>query len=363
MKKTALNEVHRRLGARMIEFGGWDMPVHYESIVSEHRAVRSGVGLFDLQHMGRLRFTGPDRAAALDRLLSNDVAGTPLGRARYALVTADDGGVIDDCIYYALPEAIVLIVNASNREAVLEWFAPRLTGDVTLEDATERWAMIAVQGPKAQATLAPLCDFPIEKLKYYRCQGGMVLGEPCLVARTGYTGEVGYELVFDARDAERMWTALLHHGQAHGIRPIGLGARDSLRLEAGMPLYGHELDRATNPLEADLDFGVALDGAEFPGREALRRVRAEGPRRKLVGFRVEGPRIPRQGAAVLKDGAPQGAITSGTKSPMLDVAICLAYVPRALAAETSGWEVEISGKRYPLTPTPLPFFSKTRKAS
>ncbi len=362
MNKTALNEVHRQLGARMIEFGGWEMPVHYESIVAEHKGVREGVGLFDLQHMGRLRFTGPDRAAALDRFLTNDVAGTPSGRARYAVITREDGGALDDCIYYVLPEAIVLIVNASNREAVLEWIRPRLEGDVTLSDETDRWAMLAVQGPKAPDVLGPLIDLSLKKLKYYRCQGAMVLGEPCFVARTGYTGEIGYELVFDAREAERMWAALLHHGREHGIRPVGLGARDSLRLEAGMPLYGHELDLESPPLEADLDFAIKLDAGDFYGRDALRKVREEGPRRKLVGFTVEGRRIPRQGARVLRGGEEQGVVTSGTKSPMLDQVICLAYVPRALAEEAEGWEVEISGRSYPLTRAQLPFFSKTRSS-
>lgn len=361
MKKTALNERHRRHGARMVEFGGWEMPVQYEGIVVEHQAVREGAGLFDLQHMGRLKLTGPDRAAALDRFLTNDVPGTPTGRARYAVMTAEDGGAIDDCIYYVLPEAIVLIVNASNREAVLEWVRPRLEGDVTLTDESERWAMVAVQGPKAAEVLGPLVDFDIKKLKYYRCRGGMVLGEPCFFARTGYTGEVGYELVFDARVAETIWDGLLAHGAAADLRPIGLGARDTLRLEAGMALYGHELDRQTNPLEAGVDFAVKLEAGDFFGRDALRAVRESGPARKLVGFDVDGRRIPRQGATVLHGGEPHGAVTSGTKSPTLGKVICMAYVPVALADRTDGWEVEISSKRYPLKPTALPFYSKTRK--
>ena len=362
MKKTALNAKHREHGARMVEFGGWEMPIHYEGIVAEHAVVREGAGLFDLQHMGRLRLTGPDRAAALDRFLTNDVAGTPVGRARYAVIAREDGNALDDCIYYVLPEAILLVVNASNREAVLEWVRPRLEGDVTLTDETERWAMVAVQGPRAGEVLAPLTDIDLKKVKYYRWAAAMVLGEPCFVARTGYTGELGYELVFDARDAERMWDALLEHGKPQGLRPIGLGARDTLRLEAGMALYGHELDPGTNPLEANLDFAVSLDTADFYGRDALRAVREAGPRRKLVGFTVEGARIPRQGAAVVKDGEVVGSVTSGTKSPSLGKVICMGYVPRARADEPAGWEVEISGRRYPLAPTPLPFYSRTRKA-
>ena len=360
MHKTALHATHAAAGARLIEFGGWDMPVQYTGIVDEHRCVRERAGIFDLQHMGRLRLTGPDRAAALDALLSNDVAATKPGRARYALVTDDAGGVIDDVIYYVLPEAIVVVVNASNREAVLDWMRPRLQGDVRLDDCTHRWAMLAVQGPKALELLQPLTDRDLTKLKYYRCQGGMVLGEPCFLARTGYTGEVGLELVFDATQAEFLWEALLHHGKGVGLQPCGLGARDTLRTEAGMPLYGHELDRATNPLEAGLDFAVKLSSAAFPGVEVLRQTAEAGPQRRLLGFEVDAKRIPRQGAKILRNETEVGVVTSGTKSPTLDKVICMGYVPSADADATDGWAVEVSSKHYPLHPTSLPFYSRTR---
>jgi aminomethyltransferase len=358
--KTTLNARHRAHGARMVEFGGWDMPVQYEGIVAEHSCVREKAGLFDLGHMGRLKLTGPDRARALDRFLTNDVQGTPPGRAKYAVITNEQGRAIDDAIFYVLPEAIILIVNASNRLAVLDWIKPRLEGRVTLTDETMRWAMLAVQGPRSRDLLQPLCDTDLTEIKYYRCAGGMVLGEPCFIARTGYTGEIGYELVFDATQSETMWDALLEHGKAAGIRPIGLGARDTLRLEAGMALYGHELDLETDPLEAGLDFAVKLDGDDFFGRDALKKIRTAGPARKLVGFTAPGGRIPRQGAQVLLRGEPAGKVTSGTKSPTLGKVICMAFVPRAKAGEAEGWEVEVSGKRYELVPTPLPFFSRTR---
>ncbi|MCO5172223.1 MAG: glycine cleavage system aminomethyltransferase GcvT [Planctomycetes bacterium] len=361
MHRTALNAKHRALGARMVEFAGWEMPVQYEGIVSEHACVRERVGLFDLQHMGRLRLTGPDRARALDRFVTNDVQGTPVGRARYAVITGEDGNALDDAIYYVLPEAIILVVNASNRERVLEWVRPRLEGDVTLTDETHRLAMIAVQGPRSRDVLQPLCDTDLAEVKYYRCKGGMVLGEPCFIARTGYTGEVGYELVFDATQAEWMWDSLTRHGAPHGIKPVGLGARDTLRLEAGMALYGHELDTDTNPLEAGLDFAVKLEGQGFYGRDALRKVRDEGPRRKLLGFEVPGGRIPRQGATICHGGEAVGKVTSGTKSPTLGKVICLGYVPRPMAEQGEGWEVEVGGKRWPMTPTQVPFYSKTRK--
>jgi len=363
VKKTALNAKHKAHGARLVEFGGWEMPVQYEGIVAEHRLVREAAGLFDLQHMGRLRLRGPDRTAALDRLVTNDVAKTKPGRAKYTLITDDDGRAIDDGIFYVLPEAIVLVVNASNREAVLEWLRPRLEGDVVLDDETERWAMVAVQGPRSPEIVDPLVDRDLSKLRYYRSQGAMLLGEPCLVARTGYTGETGYELVFDATQAEWVWDALLAAGAPHGLKPCGLGARDTLRLEAGMALYGHELDRETNPLEAGLDFAVKLDAADFHGRDALRKVQEAGPAKRLVGFDVQSGRIARQGAAVLKDGEAVGAVTSGTKSPTLGKVIALAYVSAAAAGATDGWEVEVSGKRYPLQPTEVPFYSRTRKKS
>ena len=361
MHKTALNAKHKALGARMVEFAGWEMPVQYEGIVAEHAVVRERVGLFDLQHMGRLRLTGPDRARALDRFLTNDVQGTPPGRARYAVVTDEQGLALDDAIYYVLPEAIILVVNASNRDRVLDWVRPRLQGDVTLTDETHRLAMIAIQGPKSRDVLQPLCDTDLTEIKYYRCAGGMVMGEPCFIARTGYTGEVGYELVFDATQSEFVWDALMKHGAPHGIKPIGLGARDTLRLEAGMPLYGHELETDTNPLEANLDFAVKLEGDDFFGRDALRKVREAGPARKLVGFDVQSARIPRQGTAIFHGGEAVGKVTSGTKSPTLNKVICMGFVPRPLADRKDGWEVEISGKRWPLSPTTLPFYSNTRK--
>lgn len=361
MNKTALNAKHAAHGAKLIDFGGWEMPVHYQGIVKEHLLVREGAGLFDLQHMGRLRFTGPDRAAALDKFLTNAVSKTKVGHARYAVVTTEAGTALDDCIYYVLPEAIVLIVNASNREAVLEWMRPRLEGDVTLTDETFRWAMLAVQGPKALEILTPLLDFDLSELEYYRCRGGMLLGEPTFVARTGYTGEVGYELVFDATQSEWMWDQLLAYGAEAGLAPVGLGARDTLRLEAGMALYGHELDLETNPLEARLNFACKFKSGDFYGREQLLQVKKEGIKKQLVGFTVEGARIPRQGAEILSGGEVIGVVTSGTKSPTLGKVICMGYVPGDLA-EDAPCEVKISTRTYPLQRTKLPFYSRTRSS-
>ncbi|HZU96755.1 MAG TPA: glycine cleavage system aminomethyltransferase GcvT [Planctomycetota bacterium] len=362
MKHTALNAKHRSLGARMVEFGGWEMPVHYEGgIVAEHEAVRKHAGLFDLQHMGRLRLTGKDRAAFLDRVVTQAVATAKPGMARYSIVVNEEGNALDDIIFYTLPESIVVVVNAGNRERIVEHFRKHLRGDVVMEDLTERWAMLAVQGPEALAIVQGLCDLDVTEMKYYKCAGCMVAGEPTFLATTGYTGEHGFELVFDARSAERMWDLLLLHGASRGLKPCGLGSRDTLRLEAGMPLYGHELELDVNPFEAGLDFAVS-GAKEFIGSQALARIKKDGAARKLLGFVVDGKRIPRQGAPLLAGGEVVGKVTSGTSSPTVGKVVCMGFVPARLAQDAATtFEVEISGKRYPLARAELPFYSNTRK--
>jgi aminomethyltransferase len=345
----------------MVEFGGWEMPVHYEGIVAEHEAVRTKAGLFDLQHMGRLRLTGKDRVAFLEGLVTQAVATAKPGQARYSIVVDEQGHALDDIIFYTLPESLIVIVNAGNRERILAHVTPRLKGDVVLEDLTERWAMLAIQGPEALPIVNALSDRDLSEMKYYRCGSAMIAGEPCFVATTGYTGEHGFELVFDARSAERMWDLLLLHGKSRGLRPCGLGARDTLRLEAGMPLYGHELELDVNPYEAGLDFAVSLD-KDFHGKAALAKVKAQGPARKLLGFVVDGKRIPRQGAPIFSGNEAVGKVTSGTSSPTVEKVICMAFVPAKLAQDPQAkLEVEISGKRYPLARTEVPFYSRTRK--
>lgn len=366
MRTTALNAKHKSLGARMVEFGGWEMPVHYTSIVAEHEAVRKHAGLFDLQHMGRLRLTGKDRAAFLEGLVTQAVASAKPGMARYSIVVNEQGFAMDDIIFYTLPESIIVIVNAGNRERIVEHFQKHLrarfaSADIVMEDLTDRWAMLAIQGPEALAIVSKLSDQDLSAMKYYKCGSAMVGGEPTFVATTGYTGEHGFELVFDARSAERMWDLLIRHGKERGLTPCGLGSRDTLRLEAGMPLYGHELELDVNPLEAGLDFAVRLD-KDFVGAEALRTMNAAGPARKLLGFVVDGKRIPRQGAGLYSSGEQIGKVTSGTSSPTLGKVVCMGFVPARLAAAPgTAFEVEISGKRYPLARTELPFYSNTRK--
>jgi len=362
--KTSLYDLHVSLGARMVPFAGYSMPVQYTSIVEEHKTVRTAAGLFDLGHMGRLLISGPDRVAFLDSLVTNKLADLDNGQARYALMCNEHGCVLDDVIYYMYPELIMLVVNASNRPKIWAWLEQNRGGhEVVLEDLTDAWGMIALQGPKAREILEPLCDIdPLKSIKNYRARGGSVLGVPCHVARTGYTGEIGYELYFEASRAEHLFSRLLACGAEAGLKPCGLGARDTLRLEAGMPLYGHELDEETNPLETGLSFALRLDKGEFMGRAALQAVAEAGPAKQLLGFFSEGRRVPRQGHKIYRTGTEEacGVVTSGTFSPTLGRGVCMAFVESPLG-EADAFEVDLGRKRLALTQTKLPFYKRTTK--
>ncbi len=368
MQKTVLNTVHRDLGARLVEFGGYEMPVQYESIVGEHQAVRNGAGLFDLCHMGRFEFSGADAVAAVDQLVTNEVGRMDRGQIRYALVLNERGGVRDDVLVYRLPESVLLVVNAGNRAKLLDWIDSRLTHrGVRFVDRSEELAMVAVQGPLAEGLLAPLVETAwvrrLEDLGYYRITAATaaVGGKEYAgwVSRTGYTGEDGFEIYVPAVAAADLWTGLRRHAGSRLV-PCGLGARDTLRLEAGMPLYGHELDEETNPLEAGLRFGVRLDKpGGFIGRDALLGVERAGPRRRLAGFTVDGRRVARQGMPVL-DGATQvGTVTSGAPSPTLGKNIAVAYVERRVP-ENARLTVDVRGTPESLIPHKLPFYSRLR---
>ncbi|MCI0651880.1 MAG: glycine cleavage system aminomethyltransferase GcvT [Planctomycetes bacterium] len=368
MKKTVLNSVHRDLGARLVEFGGFEMPVQYASIVEEHLAVRRGAGLFDLCHMGRFEIRGRDAVRAVDAIVTNDVARMDSGQIRYALVLNEQGGVRDDVLVYRMPDSVLLVVNAGNREKLLPWFREHLRAHaVEFRDRSEEIAMIAVQGPGAEDLLAPLVTTSwvpaLRKLGYYRMSdakvgvGGKVYDG--WVSRTGYTGEDGFELYVPSAEACTLWSALEEHA-GQKLRPCGLGARDTLRLEAAMPLYGHELDETANPLEAGLEFGIKLEKPNgFIGCEALRRSKEAGLQRKLAGFRVDGKRVARQGMPVFAGGKEVGIVTSGAPSPTLGANIALAYVERGLS-ESAALEVDVRGTRAALAWTPLPFYSRKR---
>ena len=301
LRRTPLHDLHVELGARMVPFAGYEMPVQYASIIEEHRTVRSAVGLFDLSHMGEIEVRGDESVDFLRHALVSDPATLDIGQAQYSMACDADGGIIDDLIVYRLGHRRLLVVsNASNRQAVVQQLGALLARgdfDVELDDRSDRTGLVAPQGPEAAALLAGLTDVDLEALGNYRAAEGTVGGIACLVARTGYTGEDGFELFCDAASAVELWRALAAAGEAHGLRPSGLGARDTLRLEAGMPLYGNELDRDTNPFEVNLGRVVKLDKGDFVGRAALAGVQKQGPRRKLIGLQMVENAIPRSGSS------------------------------------------------------------------
>ncbi len=367
MLQTALVERHRSLGGRLIDFAGWEMPVQYQGILDEHRAVRQRAGLFDLSHMGEVWVSGAGAGSGLAAALVSDPTRLAVGRAHYSMICADDGGIIDDLIVYRVAdERFMVVPNASNREQVAAALGERLNGhDAALDDASLRTSLVAVQGPRAAEILAPLTDVDLASLRYYAIAEGHACGKPALVARTGYTGEDGFELFLDWDDALPVWDELLAAGESAGIIPCGLGARDTLRLEAGMPLYGNELDRDTNPYEAGLGRVVKLDKAtDFIGRAALEHVAAAGPERQLVGLTVRGRGIARHGYPVHLPGQVEeaGLVTSGAPSPTLGVPIAMAYLPPAAGAIGTMVEVAIRGARVEAEIVPLPFYKRADQA-
>ncbi len=364
MHQTPLDAAHRALGARMIPFAGWDMPVQYAGITQEHNAVRTAAGLFDLSHMGELWVRGPGAAAALDGALVTAPSRLKDGRAHYSMICTPEGAVIDDLIVYRTgDEEFLVVANASNREAVAEALHERLSGhDATFDDASLRTALIAIQGPRSRELLQAHTDIDLEPLKYYSIATATVCKRPVRIARTGYTGEDGFEIYTEWGDAERIWNHLLEEGTKAGLVPAGLGARDTLRLEAGMPLYGQELDRETSPFEAGLGRVVKFDKPEtFVGREALERAK-DRPSKVLVGLKLTGRGIARTGYPVYLPAAPEasGRVTSGTASPTLGHPIAMAFVTPDLAEPGTTVEVGIRNDRVTAEVIPMPFYSRPR---
>ncbi len=361
--RTPLHDRHVALGGRMVPFAGYAMPVQYQSILEEHRAVRGAAGLFDLSHMGEIAVDGPEAVAFLRYALVSDPAALEPGQAQYSMVCDEDGGIIDDLICYRTDPGYLVVCNAANHAVVvghLNALLARGDFDATLDDRSERTALVAPQGPLAAEILAPLTEVDLETLGNYRAARGTVAGIECLVARTGYTGEDGFELFVDARRATRLWDAVLEAGSPRGMIPAGLGARDTLRLEAGMPLYGNELDRETNPFEANLGRVVKLDKGEFVGRAALAGVQQAGPRRKLIGLIMRENAIPRSGYEVRQDGQPVGRVTSGTASPTLGEKVAMAYVPAKFAGVGNAFEVVVRERPYRAEQVKLPFYKRQR---
>jgi aminomethyltransferase len=363
LRRTPLHERHAALGARMVPFAGYEMPVQYRSIVDEHRTVRSAVGLFDLSHMGEVHVSGPEALAFTRYAVVSDPGTLEPGQAQYSMLCDEDGGIIDDLILYRTDDGYLLVCNAANRDAVVEHLdAQRQHGDfdALLDDRSDRTALVAPQGPAAAELLSSLTDLDLESLGYYRSMRGTVAGVDCLVARTGYTGEDGFELFCDARRATGLWDALMDSGEPLGVKPCGLGSRDTLRLEAGMPLYGNELGRDVNPYEANLGRVVKLDKGEFVGRAALASVQQAGPRRKLVGLVMRDNAVARQGYPVLVEGQQAGVVTSGTASPTLDRKIAMAYVPPGAAGPGNEVQVVVRERPFRAEQVKLPFYKRPR---
>ncbi|MDI3386109.1 glycine cleavage system aminomethyltransferase GcvT [Streptomyces sp. B-S-A8] len=367
---TALDALHRSLGATMTDFAGWDMPLRYGSERDEHNAVRTAAGLFDLSHMGEITVTGVQAADLLDHALVGNMGSIKPGRARYTMICRADGGILDDLIVYRLEADTYLVVaNASNAQTVLDALTERAAGfDAEVRDDRDAYALLAVQGPHSPAILKAVTDADLDGLKYYAGLPGTVAGAPALIARTGYTGEDGFELFIKPEHAEQVWQALTEAGQEYGLVPAGLSCRDTLRLEAGMPLYGHELSTGLTPFDAGLGRVVKFEkAADFVGRAALEAAaeRAEqNPPRKLVGLIAEGRRVPRASMAVVADGEVIGEITSGAPSPTLGKPIAMAYVDAAHAepgpASSTGVCVDIRGSHEPYEVVALPFYQRQK---
>jgi len=363
LKRTALFELHRRLGARMTAFGGFEMPVSYAGIIDEHLAVRSRTGIFDLGHMGEFELTGPAALRVLERAMTNSAARLEPGRAQYTLMCTSDGGTIDDLIVYRLDDArFMLCVNASNIAADREWLLGLGADGAGFRDLSEETGLVAVQGPRAQTILQGLSRAPLAEMRRFAVIEAEVGGARCVVARTGYTGEDGFELFTAAVAAETLFNAILEAGAPAGIMPCGLGARDTLRMEAGLALYGHELDRTTSPLEAGLEMFVKL-GRDFIGATALAAQQREGLKRRLVGIRTEdGRSIARQGYKLFSGEREVGVMTSGTFAPSFNQPLGIAYLATAVGAPGSAApgsiDVEIRHRRVPAAVTGLPFYRR-----
>ncbi|MBX3025318.1 glycine cleavage system aminomethyltransferase GcvT [bacterium] len=358
MSRTPLYDAHRALGARMVDFAGWEMPVQYRGIIEEHAAVRTRAGLFDVSHMGEIELRGAGALAACQRATANDVGRLRDGAAQYSLLLDPGGGIVDDVIVHRLDaERLMLCVNAANRAADLAYLREHARG-ADVVDVSDATALLALQGPRATAILSGCTALALAEMPRFTFAAAEVAGRRALVAHTGYTGEDGWELYLAAGDARAVWDALLEVGAAHGISPAGLGARDTLRLEAALPLYGHELGPDTSPYEARLGWVVQPGKGEFVGRAALLAARARGPRRLLVGIELVDPGVPRAEYRVLRDGEPVGVLTSGTKSPTLGKGIALGYVDPAASAVDTALAVEIRARAAAARVVPLPFYRR-----
>jgi aminomethyltransferase len=364
LKKTPLNDAHRRLGGRMVEFGGWDMPVQYPAgTVAEHLRTRTHAGLFDVSHMGEIDVRGPDAIAFVNKLVSNDASKLIDGQAQYSALTTPEGTVIDDLLVYRLAEDhLLLVVNAGTTDKDWDWISSHQSDEaVKLQNVSGDYCQLALQGPDALSILQKLTETPLAEIKYYHFVRGSVDGVDSIISRTGYTGEDGFEVYAAPDKAEQLWNKMLdagNFGSDEGVLPCGLAARNTLRLEAGMCLYGHEIDETTTLLEANLGWITKLNKDDFIGREALARQKEEGLKRKLVGFEVNDRGIARDGQEVFIEGQRAGKVTSGSPAPFLKKNIGMAYVPLQYANAGQAIEIDVRGRMVNAKIVPLPFYKR-----
>ena len=366
MKRTPLYDAHRAAGAKLVDFAGWEMPVHYSGVVDEYQAVRGQAGLFDVSHMGRIGVTGPDSSAFLQRLTTNDVSKLAIGQSQYSIVCNEQGGIKDDVFVYAVaPEEFLVCVNASNREKIVTWMHDHLLPSETcrVTDRSEELAQLALQGPSSREILSALEVDGLSDLKPRRLLRTKLDGDTVLITRTGYTGELGYELYHAAQSAQHLWDRLMEAGRSKGLKPAGLGARDLLRLDMAYLLYGNDIDEETTPLEASVEWVVQLKKNHFIGQAALLRQQAAGPGRRLVAFELLEKAVPRHGCPILGPQAgarPVGTVTSGNFSPLLKKGIGLGYVPPTSMAPGTSLSIDIRGKVVPAAVVQPPFYKKPK---
>jgi aminomethyltransferase len=363
LKKTPLNARHRSMGARMVEFGGWDMPVEYSGLTDEHLAVRTRAGLFDVSHMGEIEIAGRDALAAVQRITSNDASRLAVGQIQYSALTTPGGAFVDDVLTYRwADEHFLLVVNAGNITKDFKWIAEHVAGfgDAAAVNTSSRYALLALQGPAARDVLQTLTGVNLGEMKYYWFASGEVAGVRGTISRTGYTGEDGFELFVPPASAERVWDAILHAGRSAGVVAAGLGARDTLRLEAAMRLYGNDMDETRTVLEADLGWIVGWKKADFIGADVLRRQKQDGVQQKLVGFEMLDRAIGRHGYEAYLNGQKAGVVTSGTQTPYLKKAIGLAYLPAEHSAAGQEFEIDVRGRRARAQVVPTPFYKRGR---
>ena len=360
LKRTPLYEEHLRLGAKMVPFGGWEMPVSYSGIIEEHVAVRTSAGLFDIGHMGVVDISGEGALPFIQKVASNDASKLATYRAQYSILLNEHGGVIDDILVYRMPEGFMLVLNASNTEKDLVWLQKNLFGKVKIAHRKDM-CMLSIQGPKSELILSDVCGITLTPLKHNGFEEAKVLGKHCLISRTGYTGEDGFELFLDVKDVRGFWLLLLEKGKVRGLLPCGLGARDTLRIEAGLPLYGHEYTEEVSPLQAGYGWAVKFEKGAFIGREALLAIKASGIKRRLIGVVLGAGPVPREDFEIFSDEAmakPAGAVTSGTYSPLLKKPIALGYVAPDVSKEGASVWIGIRGGASPGKTVALPFFKR-----